>query len=34
MVDAMMKEYPRLAEDEMAGYLVEHVHEWGRLDVY
>lgn len=34
IVDAMMKEHPTLAEDEMAGYLVEHVHEWGRLDVY
>lgn len=33
-VDAIMKKYPRLAEDEMAGYLVEHVREWGRLDVY
>jgi hypothetical protein len=34
VVDAMMEEHPRLAEEEMAGYLVEHVHEWGRLDVY
>lgn len=34
VVDAIMVEHPRLAEDEMAGYLVEHVHEWGRLDVY
>lgn len=34
IVDAMMKEHPTLAHDEMAGYLVEHVHEWGRLDVY
>ncbi|WP_104044325.1 DUF4365 domain-containing protein [Arthrobacter sp. ZGTC412] len=34
VVDAMMEEHPRLAEEEMAGYLVEQVHEWGRLDVY
>ncbi|PFG69118.1 uncharacterized protein DUF4365 [Propionibacteriaceae bacterium ES.041] len=33
-VDAIMQKYPALAEDEMGGYLVEHVHEWGRLDVY
>lgn len=34
VVDAMMKEHPALADDEMAAYLVEHVREWGRLDVY
>jgi hypothetical protein len=33
-VDSIMQEYPALADDEMAGYLVEHVHKWGRLDVY
>lgn len=34
VVEAVLKEYPTLADEEMAGYLVEHVHEWGRLDVY
>lgn len=34
VVEAAMKEHPALAEEEMAGYLVEQVREWGRLDVY
>lgn len=34
VVDAMIKEHPALADEEMTGYLVEHVREWGRLDVY
>ncbi len=34
VVDTIMKEYPALASDEMAGWVVEHVHEWGRIDVY
>lgn len=34
VVDATMKEHPALADDEVGGYLVEHVHEWGRIDVY
>lgn len=33
-VDETMREHPTLADEEMASYLVEHVHEWGRLDVY
>ncbi|MCA4757074.1 DUF4365 domain-containing protein [Mycolicibacterium fortuitum] len=34
VVDAIMKEYPPLAADEMSGWIVEHLHEWGRIDVY
>lgn len=34
VVEAAVKEHPALAEEEMAGYLVEQVREWGRLDVY
>ncbi|WP_240431172.1 DUF4365 domain-containing protein [Mycobacterium kyogaense] len=33
-VDAIMKKYPSLAADGMAGWIVEHLHEWGRIDVY
>lgn len=33
-IDAIMKKYPSLAADEMAGWIVEHLHEWGRIDVY
>lgn len=29
VVDAMMKEHPTLADDEMAAYFVKHVREWG-----
>ena len=29
VVDAMMEEHPRLAEEEMAGYLAQHVHGSG-----
>ncbi|MDM2421333.1 Uncharacterised protein [Mycobacteroides abscessus subsp. abscessus] len=34
IVDAIMKEYPSLAAAEAAGWIVEHLHEWGRIDVY
>lgn len=33
-VDAIMQKHPSLADDEMAGWIVEYLHEWGRLDVY
>ncbi len=33
-VDAIMKKYPSLATDKMAGWIVEHLHEWGRIDIY
>lgn len=33
-VDAIMQKHPSLAETEIADCIVEHVHEWGWLDVY
>lgn len=34
VVEGAVKEHPALSQEEMAGYLVEQVREWGRLDVY
>lgn len=34
VVHAIMQEYPSLAATEAAGWIVEHLHEWGRIDVY
>lgn len=34
VVNSIMGEHPTLAEVELAVHLVEHVREWGRLDVY
>lgn len=33
-VNAILNEHPELAEDEMAGWLVRELNEWGGLNVY
>ena len=33
-VDVVMRAHPALAEDEMAGWIVEELRERGRFDVY